>query len=170
MPTSEAHSPLHGSNLQPQLLKHLRCWAEKAICPHHGGHVMRLRGPGRGKSGRRCSAHYLASPAHMALHATDGRRQSVSQLFICRQHQGPPVKLAIPITNIAPDIGEAMSVVVAHMAAGEVIPPGDFPPWPTLPYLDLMCPAKRSLAPHSPLQRDASCRERSFHKGEPSGT
>ena len=169
MPTSEAHSPLRGSNLQPQLLKHLRCWAEKAICPRHGGHVMRLRGPGRGRAGG--GVQPIPLPVQLIWrYATDGRRQSVSQLFICRQHQGPPVQLAIPITNIAPDIGEAMSVVVAHMAAGEVIPPGDFPPWPTLPYLDLMCPAKRSLAPHSPLQRDASCRERSFHKGEPSGT
>ena len=36
--------------------------------------------------------------------------------------KGRPITLALPITNTAADIGEAMSAVVAQMAAGEVTP------------------------------------------------
>jgi len=36
--------------------------------------------------------------------------------------KGRPITLSLPITNTAADIGEAMSAVVAQMAAGEVTP------------------------------------------------
>ena len=36
--------------------------------------------------------------------------------------KGRPITLALPVTDTAADIGEAMSVVITQMAAGEVTP------------------------------------------------